>query len=942
MFSFHNLEVVHWDYWRRFSIPLDAGIVTVVGPNGSGKTTLLDALRTLLVIGCSSGRDYKRYVRRSDAPYAWLRAEVSNPRRPSGQLAFWPITDERVTLFCQIRKKGGDWERRYGVAPGSVPIEEAETSDRIVWKAVRQYESELEHAGLTRAIKRVLALDQGHTDKLCEYSGRQLLELVFNVFGDQEVLDNYHAAKQDQLAVERELDTLKTQLARLGTQLQEAAAEVNSFNDWMRLTKELEALQAEWLPRVAVAELLTGVRAGRSQLQGARRERARLEQDQTQAQAKFDGLEAAERQALADSETAVSDEQAAQDIFIAARSEAGTIEKTLQARDRLLALVREQEAGVDAAKASTELDAAQEQRFTLKRRDEELGQQIAELKARVAALESGRSLAPREVEHFRGALTDAGIAHCGLAEIVEITDPAWQGAVEAVLRGFRHVVLLDDPDDRARAWSLGEQLRFRHYVVPDRELAPPATRGSLAECVRFTAKPPAWLPKLLNDIQRVDSAAEGARLPPRQSWITPQGYHRERRGARDVSVDDFFFGRAAAAPLKQRIAQLERERAAMPPKLQAIMQRITDLQKLIAGVNAAAELAAQQAEFSDAEARQPECAARAQAAAAALANAQGRRSEAEQRARQISEDSGQLKARLKQLREAIERLAINLGNAREEQVRRIVELRSKRRHLPAEKRTQDALDEARKKYDSVQAVEREIERERERLETGKYVRDESCIAKHEKLERDHAALAGTIDNQYVHLERAKGATERARASYINVLKGTIRRYAQNLRTLGELAGIAVEVVHPQLANDDVQLSQAALEVRFNFDHKGMIGLNDGEASGGQQVMKSMILLVSLLMDEDQSGGFVFIDEPFAHLDIFNIDKVGGFLESTRAQYILTTPNTHNVNVYKPSDLTLVTQKRRPGEQWAPPVAFLRRDRSADHGAPDKPAATAVN
>ena len=43
--------------------------------NVEPRVTLLDALRTLLVIGCSSGRDYKRYVRRSDAPYAWLRAD---------------------------------------------------------------------------------------------------------------------------------------------------------------------------------------------------------------------------------------------------------------------------------------------------------------------------------------------------------------------------------------------------------------------------------------------------------------------------------------------------------------------------------------------------------------------------------------------------------------------------------------------------------------------------------------------------------------------------------------------------------------------------------------------------------------------------------------------------------------------------------------------------
>ena len=120
------------------------------------------------------------------------------------------------------------------------------------------------------------------------------------------------------------------------------------------------------------------------------------------------------------------------------------------------------------------------------------------------------------------------------------------------------------------------------------------------------------------------------------------------------------------------------------------------------------------------------------------------------------------------------------------------------------------------------------------------------------------------------------------------------------------------------------LASAALNVRFEFDKKGWIGMDDGEASGGQQVMKSLLLLVALMRDEDRPGGFVFIDEPFAHLDIFNIDKVGAFLKSTRAQYILTTPATHNINVFQPSDLTLVTSKRRPGATWAQPLAVLRR------------------
>lgn len=129
---------------------------------------------------------------------------------------------------------------------------------------------------------------------------------------------------------------------------------------------------------------------------------------------------------------------------------------------------------------------------------------------------------------------------------------------------------------------------------------------------------------------------------------------------------------------------------------------------------------------------------------------------------------------------------------------------------------------------------------------------------------------------------------------------------------------------PHLENDDSGLSSAGLEVRFDFDRKGAVGLNDGEASGGQQVMKSLILLIALLMDDARPGGFVFIDEPFAHLDIANIDRVGSFLRATRAQYLITSPVTHNANVFAPAQLTLVTRKKKPGDDWAPPIGLIQR------------------
>ena len=82
------------------------------------------------------------------------------------------------------------------------------------WIGLRDYQNRLAWGGLTPAITKVLALEQGDTDKLCEYSPKALLELVFDVFGDKEVLDNYQAAREEQKSAERELGELGIDLAQ--------------------------------------------------------------------------------------------------------------------------------------------------------------------------------------------------------------------------------------------------------------------------------------------------------------------------------------------------------------------------------------------------------------------------------------------------------------------------------------------------------------------------------------------------------------------------------------------------------------------------------------------------------------------------------------------------------------------------------------------------------
>ena len=74
MFEFRALEVVHWDYWQRFTLPLDSSIVTVVGPNGSGKTTFLNLVSGFYPIDDGSIRVGDRTVDGSPATVAgWVQ-----------------------------------------------------------------------------------------------------------------------------------------------------------------------------------------------------------------------------------------------------------------------------------------------------------------------------------------------------------------------------------------------------------------------------------------------------------------------------------------------------------------------------------------------------------------------------------------------------------------------------------------------------------------------------------------------------------------------------------------------------------------------------------------------------------------------------------------------------------------------------------------------------
>src|SRR5450830_1100376 len=608
MFHIKSLELVHWDYWQRIkNIPLDAKIITIAGQNGSGKTTLLDALRTLFGLDCSMGRTYKHYARHSGQQSAWLRAVVDNkasgrqlsnrPFRASGFFA-----EDEVTLFCQIQKNGGDWKRQYLMRPGNVEIEEVtEAND---WLGVENYRKRLASAGLSPAMSKVLALEQGETDKLCEYAPRQLLDLVFQVFGDKEVLDAYDEAKRHQRDTEEELKRFESELDGSRANLEALRLRVANYHQWETLHKERRNLQEEVLPSLEYHEAREKANNLGRQLREAKKPLSQVDQvitdrrEEVERQAKL--LQDAQQQ-----ETLLEQESTAlQSRLSLLNGKLKPLDSLIEQKARLQKMAGE--AGADVADVAVQLEAKEAELGKLRAARDTISSRIAADKATIAALQGKTAMPePDNVRAMRRALRDANIPHAMLSDIVEVTDPKWQGAVEGVLGGYASVVLLEKAKDAPAAYRLAERERYRHFIVPDCVTAPVRKDDSLLSVVRFSAPTPSWLIEQLQRIERVDSVDEGFKSG-NEEWITPDAYHRERRGGRSLFVEAarYRFGDAGRTgrleALQRALPPLEAQEDTLTMAISRLAAEVGALKGRIAGVDAAKELTARQEEFEEA------------------------------------------------------------------------------------------------------------------------------------------------------------------------------------------------------------------------------------------------------------------------------------------------------------------------------------------------------
>jgi chromosome segregation ATPase len=931
MFHLQSLELLQWDYCQRLTLPLDGAIITVAGPNGSGKTTLLDAMRTLLGLECSGGRNYKTYARHANADTTWLRATVNN--RPRGrQASSRPFArnllySDQVTLACRIERNGGDWQRRYLMTEGDVPIETLVGTPDKDWLGIEHWRKRLEGAGLTRAIARVLALEQGQTDRLCEYSPKELLRLVFDVFGDQEVLDRYEEARRHQRELAMEVEAAERELAHGQAQLAQLEARVNLYRQYRAKLLEREVLATEVIPVLAWREERQDVAVKLRELHRQRVHQATEKRQRAEYSVKL--LQLLEEQHVADKRVLQleGDKAAAQSAQQRARDTERPVEELCRHADELEALAAVEG---DAAQLTERVRLLEHRKAELSSRWHGVSAQRRDAQDSLDRLQGHRQAPPpSEVQRFLRVLRNESIGHHVMADVIEIADDRWRAAAEGVLRGARWIVVLQDAADEARALALAERERYRHYVVSEAVEAPAAPAPvSLLAVLRFSAPAPAWLLRQLEHICRVESTKEGVQQGG--EWITPDAYWRDARGGRSVWVGaaDHQFGAAALVARKdsieRRLAKLDGELTEIADEQLSVQRQLSAAIDAGKGHRAAEELSRRGEEFAQARQRLPELKQiRVEAsrrwqqleeqhklAVIAKTRADGNYQETQLRLTNSQRDAERHE------REWNERFTLQRNRA--------VASREHKRRFPARWITTESLTNLRIRYGNVTQARLRNDAIEQDLRQGQWETDAA-------VEERHTLMQATVGGQQTQLDQRKAsnaaagvAVSNARERYIDVLRATVRRYRKNIVDLGMLAGVEVNADLPHLDNDDAVLRNAELKVSFDFDGKGQIGLNDGEASGGQQVIKSLILLVGLLKDDEMPGGFVFIDEPFAHLDVRNIQLVGHFLKSTRAQYVLTTPITHNVEVFEPADITLVTAKKSREARWAPPIGVLQR------------------
>lgn len=928
-------QFVNWGSMRPDIIPLAApGITMAVGPNGSGKSCWLDGLKIILGVSDLSGRRTPASYIFNGGPsgvpaeQAWLRATFANPVHTGQRHRVFAYAQngcdraEHVTVVCRIR---GD-RRQYVVLPGriawgvgtSIDADLTALEKRIPeakWLGPQRYDRLLTRAGVTKALRGVLALPQGETNRLVAEAPTGLMRRLLELTGRQDTLDKFRLArtKHNEAVTahrdaQRQLELKRIDVGRLELQVRKHREFVRDRSRMVNIEEQLlpAALHHECMESLAHIKSLvtareTAQRQRRTELTDLHDECGRLSQDLDYAEAEVEAVR--NRRA-----TLASELSEAHQLYGESRERAAAAWRTLEA-------ARSAAGSISMIQVTRNLELAELAFSAALHRRHYLASEILQLRSEKERINVGGSLAPPEVRAFQQLLRSSGV-HAEIAGdvLAETADGDDQGSHAQAALGDALWALVVPTDDYAAACDLATQSRYTWPLALEGIGTP---RGVLDLSVSQ------GLGRLLEALDAV-AGANSQRIEELRSagitGTTRDGMRHEPALSRLTSVrDEVLHPQArvrAVARLDSAIAEAAREQDALEPELQQLRAdligayRVRDLLRQLE--DARKEFRTAGRELANVCLGRRLLQALHEKAAATEKSAVGR----------VDETKSAIAVQKVRIATAAQTIS-NFDN----ELRILADKRLEQELLLADRPLPDGFDRAvlgsLQPAANLDAEHDQLRRAIEDLE--RYpadVKDPVIIEQLESEQNRLEAVAELINGKDKELGDRAQIVEAARKQYDDHIRALVRELKNKFVEICATAGIEGSIA---LIPGDLQDEYGVDVLVSHKVGEPMLSYRDGSHSGGQGT-KIAILLLLAAMSLGQNADLLIVDEHKAHLDGTNSSQITDIMRSLagRVQFVLSAPTVPRRDAADADwcDVQVTFLPRDPGETHSPPARLM--------------------
>lgn len=930
-------QFVNWGSMRPDIIPLAApGITIAVGPNGSGKTCWLDGLKVILgVADFSKRRTPASYIFNGGpsnipADQAWLRATFANPVQPGQRHRVFAVAGggcedaEHVTVICRVQ---GD-KRKYLVLPGHVtwgrehPLDvDLDGLARLPdnrWLGPQKYDYLLDRAGVTKALRGVLSLPQGETDRLVAETRSGLMRRLLELTGRQGTLDEFRVARVkygEARVVYREarqhFEQKKLGLAQLQLKLRQ-------YQEWEALREKLHTVDGFILPTARHFAAAEELEAATGKYSSQQQEVAALKVALTEARK----AATARKSEIAGLEREHGELSAQEKRLSAAAGEAAVKlgkdgEKATQAWHEFdaawAAVGRASQEEVMAAVESAELALS-----ACLRARHAAEAEISTLQEDLDRLLAGGSAAPAVVRAFHDQLRETGIEAIVVGDMLAGSAGDATGAAHAqAALGDALWAVVVPPTHYQQARELAAAKGYPWPVAS-------AGSGSPSGVLRLGGIGDDRLGALLSalDATPASGSSEAASLIKAGADATTlDGMRHGRFLSRMTPVRDHVLHPAARELEAFRIRRMQAESRRVVTESGAeadsVRERLASAYLLLDAVRRLQEKrqAFREACRVLAETRAAHRSARQEHASASAS---------------VKELFGRLESAKAEI-DSLEKQATTAEGSVQKAEKELDTLASKR--VAAELAAQAAplppgfteADFAR--LEPVSTLEAQsamwTAEVNDRSRFPDDIRDPVIASQCEAEEARLTDVDQLVTDRTRELEAQERMVEESRKRYEEHIRALVRRLRDNFSEICETAGIdgRIELVPGDMQEElgiDVLVSHKIGEAPVSYQE---------ESHSGGQGTKIAIMLLLAAMSLGQAADLLIVDEHNAHLDGTNTGQIAQLMRrlSSRVQFILSAPTDGKGTAVAGScDIQVTFLPRDPGQTLSPPVRLMSR------------------